>query len=170
MRLAMTPTARYAVRRCADALSDLQLRLLNLADGSRDVETLVHDCAIGHPDDVQRALGGLLKLELLAPLARMQDPRPVRKRSAAAAKMYLVAVFDRLRRARAAQMRESLLATRDECGLVDAIHQAIPLLEAHTSPGFATRVMAELQQLLPEHLTDSMDLLMARTLRKAAAQ
>jgi len=168
MRLAVTHTGRYAIQRCADALSDLQLRLLSLADGSRTSESLVLDCQFCDYEVAWQALAELLELELLAPYGTprtLADGRQKRKRSTAAAKMYLVAIFERVKRSRASVILQALHAARNEHDLLEVVRDTIPFLEAQASSGFASNVVIELGQMLPEEYGEALDQLLAKTLR-----
>jgi hypothetical protein len=113
-------------------------------------------------------LAALLELQLLAPYGTsrtLREEQPRHKRSAAAAKMYLVAVFERFNRPRASAIRQALYTARNEHDLLEVVCDAIPFLEEQASCGYAGNVVMELSQMLPEAYGETLDRLLAQTLR-----
>jgi hypothetical protein len=169
MKLSVTSTGRYAIQRCVDALSDIQLTLLSLADGSRSSETLLNDCKSNDVEIARQALEDLIELRLIAPYAPASiqpGNRPKPKRSAAAAKMYLVAIFERFNRPRARSIRQALYSARNVYDLLEVISDAIPFLEVQSSSGYAGNVVNELRQMLPEEYTETLERLLAQSQRE----
>jgi hypothetical protein len=173
MLLIITDTGRYAIRHCTDALSDTQLRLLNLADGTRDRKALLRESARTSQVHPRQALDDLLELELVAPIDSVAARRVYRvrpRRSAAAGKMYMLGIFERVRSPGAVSVRNALRACRDEKALMDTIPDSLALLEQHTSTAYINSVLMQLQNLMPSRNARVLDQLMARTLREREAR
>jgi hypothetical protein len=58
-----------------------------------------------------------------------------------------------------------MCSARNELDLMEVISDAIPFLEVQASSGFASNVVMELSQMLPEECGETLDRLLAQTLR-----
>jgi hypothetical protein len=173
MLLIITDTGRYAVRHCADGLSDMQLRLLALADGTRERETLLQECARASPALARQALDDLLELELVASVdsaaaRRVYRVRP--RRSVAAGKMYMLGIFELLRSPGVASVRDALRECRDERDLMQTIAESLAVLEQCTSTAYVNNVLMQLQHLMPARNARVLNMLMVKTLRERGAR
>ena len=128
----------------------------------------MHDCQWPDFELAWQALAALLELQLLAPYGTsrtLHEDQPRHKRSAAAAKMYLVAIFERFNRPRASAIRQALHTARNEHDLLEVVCDAIPFLEEQASCGYAGNVVMALSQMLPEAYGGTLDGLLSQTLR-----
>lgn len=173
MLLIITDTGRYAIRHCTEALSDIQLRLLSLADGTRDRKALVRESARTSVAHARQALEDLLELELVASVDSVAARRVYRarpRRSAAAGKMYMLGIFDRLRSPDVASMRDALSACHDENVLMETFADSLALLEQHTSTAYINNVLMQLRHLMPTRNARVLNLLMVQALRERGAR
>ena len=169
MLLIITDTGRYATRHCTDALSDTQLRLLSLADGTRDRKTLLGETAPTSLSRARRALEDLLELELVGSIDSVAARRVYRvrpRRSAAAGKMYMVGIFERLRSGGVVSIRNALRECHDEQGLMETIPDSLAMLQQHTSTAYVNNVLMQLQLLMPPRNARVLNQLMVSTLRQ----
>lgn len=141
-----------------------QRRALILCDGKRSLAELTQLLGIDAPALVaQLRDNGYLQLDeraviadAAAPIAAATSstpPRPAveRRRSMVAARIYVLDILALQRNPTAAQLHRVLQATREEADTLDAIRLALAHLPAFTSDGYAQRVHARLQEVLPEN-------------------
>jgi hypothetical protein len=122
--------------------------------------------------NARQALEDLLELELVASIdsvaaRRVHRVRP--RRSAAAGKMYMLGIFERVRSPGAVLIRNALRACHDEKALMDTIPESLAMLEQHTSTAYINNVLMQLRRLMPPRNARVLNQLMARTLRERGA-
>lgn len=152
MQLRKTALAHAALQTHRTALDLRQRRALILADGQRGQAEL----ALLLGGDGAQLLDHLRQQGYLED-ARAQPtplpaaaPGPVARRSLAAARLYLLGMLELQRTAVAATLRRHLQQAQDEESIATALHEALQLLPAMTSPGYAARVRERTLEVLPE--------------------
>lgn len=168
-----TDQARTALQAHRAPLDMRQRRLLILCDGQRDLAALTTMIGADAPAMViQLVQAGYLvttperpEPSAAAPLAAtpaapagagsaLASPPPnERRRSMAAARIYLLGILEMQRHPQAAALFRELQQARVEGDVVDAMQAALDALTQLTSAGYAERVHDRLLEVLPlEHL------------------
>ncbi len=171
-----TDQARTALQAHRAPLDMRQRRLLILCDGQRDLAALTTMIGADAPAMViQLVQAGYLvttpeALEASAPapiaparpVSPMSAPSPTaaptapsaeRRRSMAAARIYLLGILELQRHPQAAALLRELQQARQEGDVVDAMQGALDALPGLTSAGYAERVHGRLLEVIPhEHL------------------
>jgi hypothetical protein len=172
-----TDQARTALQAHRAPLDMRQRRLLILCDGQRDLVALTTMIGADAPAMViQLVQAGYLVttpdvLETPAPTP-MSPARPAspmaapsaaaaptapsteRRRSMAAARIYLLGILEMQRHPQAAAVFRELQQARQEGDVVDAMQGALDALTGLTSAGYAERVHARLLEVIPhDHLS-----------------
>ena len=171
-----TDQARTALQAHRAPLDMRQRRLLILCDGQRDLAALTTMIGADAPAMViQLVQAGYLVttpevLEASAPtpiaparpVSPMSAPSPAaaptapsaeRRRSMAAARIYLLGILEMQRHPQAAALLRELQQARQEGDVVDAMQGALDALPGLTSAGYAERVHGRLLEVIPhEHL------------------
>jgi len=153
-----TDLARHALQAHRTALDMRQRRLLILCDGQRDLAVLT---ALLGPDTPARVIqliqAGYLHTaagaaDATADAATMASGTRERRRSLAAARIYLLGILEMQRHPRAAAWFGELQRSRDDALTLGVMQQALQELPALTTPGYSERVRRHLLEVLPhEH-------------------
>lgn len=171
-----TALARDTLQSHRAPLDLRQRRLLILADGQRDVAELTRMlgedtparirelCAAGYlqddadeappptPDAVHApAPAAARQTPTQAPAASPDTPHE-RRRSLAAARMYIQGMLELQRHPQAVELRQRLQFSRDEQAAFATILAALAALPAITSASYAERVRQRVAEVLPEAL------------------
>ncbi|MGH8055041.1 MAG: hypothetical protein ACREP4_14105 [Stenotrophomonas sp.] len=133
-----------------------QRRALILCDGNRslvELSVLLGTDAAALITELQR--NGYLEASdapavPVAVPAASPAPAVERRRSMVAARIYLLDILALQRNPTAAQLHKVLQATREEEDTINALQLALAHLPAITSDGYAQRVRARLQEVVPE--------------------
>ncbi|MEN5426570.1 hypothetical protein ABE522_09455 [Stenotrophomonas pennii] len=168
-----TDQARTALQAHRAPLDMRQRRLLILCDGQRDLSALTTMIGADAPAMViQLVQAGYLVTTPAAPEAPTAAPLPAtpiapaaarsalpspppneRRRSMAAARIYLLGILEMQRHPQAAALFRELQQARQEGDVVDAMQGALDALTGLTSAGYAERVHGRLLEVIPhEHL------------------
>ena len=172
-----TALARDTLQSHRAPLDLRQRRLLILADGQRDVAELTRMlgedtparirelCAAGYlqddadeappptPDAVHApAPAAARQAPTQAAPAASPDTPPERRRSLAAARMYIQGMLELQRHPQAVELRQRLQFSRDEQAAFATILAALAALPAITSASYAERVRQRVAEVLPEAL------------------
>lgn len=168
-----TDQARTALQAHRAPLDMRQRRLLILCDGQRDLSALTTMIGADAPAMViQLVQAGYLVTTPTAPEAPTAAPLPAtqivpaaarsalpspppneRRRSMAAARIYLLGILEMQRHPQAAALFRELQQARQEGDVVDAMQGALDALTGLTSAGYAERVHGRLLEVIPhEHL------------------
>lgn len=168
-----TDQARTALQAHRAPLDMRQRRLLILCDGQRDLAALTTMIGADTPAMViQLVQSGYLVTTPQVPEASAAAPLPAtaaapaaaraalpspppneRRRSMAAARIYLLGILEMQRHPQAAALFRELQQARQEGDVVDAMQGALDALTRLTSAGYAERVHDRLLEVLPlEHL------------------
>jgi hypothetical protein len=168
-----TDQARTALQAHRAPLDMRQRRLLILCDGQRDLATLTTMIGADAPAMViQLVQAGYLvttpgrpEPSAAAPLpatpaapagagsALASPPPNERRRSMAAARIYLLGILEMQRHPQAAALFRELQQARQDGDVVDAMQAALDALTQLTSAGYAERVHDRLLEVLPrDHL------------------
>lgn len=164
-----TDQARHALQAHRTPLDMRQRRLLILCDGQRDLDAL--SALLGQDTPamvIQLIQGGYLStaptgLEttaMLMPVAASADAPPSavpaapaarveRRRSLAAARIYVLGILEMQRHPDAAALLRELQQSRDDARAIGVMQQALQRLPALTSSGYSERVRARLLEVLP---------------------
>lgn len=162
-----TDQARTALQAHRAPLDMRQRRLLILCDGQRDIAALT---AMVGPETpamvIQLVHSGYLVTSPEQPLASTtrespastatpsRPASPERRRSMAAARIYLLGILEMQRRPQAAALFNTLQQARHDGDVVDAMHAALGALPALTSVGYTERVRGRLLEVLPTEHSD----------------
>ena len=169
MRLSKTEKARDVLQAGRGGDVDLRdRRVLILADGKRTRAELI--AMLG--DDRAASIDRLLRAGYLMPAqgrdvampappapapapASTEPPAgglapPAKRRSLAAAKMYLIDMLQLQRSPRAVALRLAIQATSDPAGLLDRWRDALAYLVSSTPPRSGERVHARFAEVVPE--------------------
>lgn len=170
-----TALARDTLQSHRAPLDLRQRRLLILADGRRDVAELTRMlgedtparirelCAAGYlQGDVDPALpatamASTASVHATSPTTVQRAPTPAetpheRRRSLAAARMYILGMLELQRHPQAVELRQRLQFSRDEEAAFATILVALAALPAITSASYAERVRQRVAEVLPEAL------------------
>ncbi|MBK0025813.1 hypothetical protein IAE57_06550 [Stenotrophomonas sp. S48] len=159
-----TDLARTALQAHRAPLDMRQRRLLILCDGQRSIADLTGLIGQEAPAMViQLIQGGYLQTGPEATVAAppavpvARDPAPVpagveRRRSLAAARIYLLGILEMQRNAQAAALFRDLQQARAEDQVLAVLRAALGVLPGMTSEGYCQRVRQRLLEALPlEH-------------------
>lgn len=166
-----TDQARHALQQHRAPLDMRQRRLLILCDGQRDLAALSALLGQDTPamviqlvqagylttaaaDTTQAAASGTANTPAAAPAppaASMPTGAAAeRRRSLAAARIYVLGILEMQRHPRAAALFRDLQQSREEAAVVEVMQQALQHLPELTSPGYSERVRTRLLEVLPQ--------------------
>lgn len=157
-----TDQARIALQAHRAPLDMRQRRLLILCDGQRDIAALT---AMVGPETpamvIQLVHSGYLvtspeqppasaTAESPAAAVLSRPASPERRRSMAAARIYLLGILEMQRHPQAAALFHALQQARHDSDVLEAMHAALGTLPVLTSVGYTERVRERLLEVLPE--------------------
>lgn len=167
-----TDQARHALQQHRAPLDMRQRRLLILCDGQRDLAAL--SALLGQDTPamvIQLVQAGYLTTAATGELSATSagtasacvsaelppaagTPTGVvaaeRRRSLAAARIYVLGILEMQRHPHAAALFRDLQQSREETAVVNVMQQALQHLPGLTSPGYSERVRARLLEVLPQ--------------------
>ncbi|MCC8362409.1 hypothetical protein LK996_04900 [Lysobacter sp. A6] len=173
MRLAKTNKARDVLDAGKAGAVDLRdRRILILADGKRTRDELIAMLGDASAASIDRLVsGGYLAsaddwgrtLPPVAPVPRsavaaIQVPAPAptpaatttKRRSLAAAKMYLIDMLQLQRSPTAVELRLAIQSTSEPSALLDRLLEALAYLVSTSQPSYGERVLARFAEVVPE--------------------
>ena len=155
MRLAKTSKARDALDAGKAGAVDLrERRILILADGKRTREELVAMLGDTSAASIERLVreGYLASADdwvrTLPPVA--PAPASAKRRSLAAAKMYLIDMLQLQRSPTAVELRLAIQSTSEPGALLDRLIDALTYLVSTSQPSYGERVLARFAEVVPE--------------------
>jgi hypothetical protein len=171
MQLAKTDKARDALGAGKAGALDLRdRRILILADGKRSrgdliallgadcvasIDRMVREGYLASADESPRAAAVAAPVAAPAPTP-VSRPEPIapaptaKRRSLAAAKMYLVDMLQLQRSPTAVELRLSIQSTTEPAALIDRLLEALDYLLKSTPPSYGERVHARFAEVVPE--------------------
>ena len=160
MQLAKTNKARDALDAGKAGAVDLRdRRILILADGKRTREELIAMLGSTSAQAIDRLVSeGYLAsaddwVRTMAPVAPMQRAAPAptaKRRSLAAAKMYLIDMLQLQRSPTAVELRLAIQSTSEPGALLDRMIDALTYLVGAWQPSYGERVLARFAEVVPE--------------------
>ena len=163
MRLAKTSKARDALDAGKAGAVDLrERRILILADGKRTREELIAMLGDTSAASIERLVreGYLASADdwvrTLPPVATAPRPAvaavqaPAKRRSLAAAKMYLIDMLQLQRSPTAVELRLAIQSTSEPGALLDRLIDALTYLVSTSQPSYGERVLARFAEVVPE--------------------
>lgn len=171
MRLAKTNKARDVLDAGKAGAVDLrERRILILADGKRtrdeligmlgetsaaSIDRLVSEGYLASADDWARTLPPVAPVPRPA-VAAIQVPASApaatttKRRSLAAAKMYLIDMLQLQRSPTAVELRLAIQSTSEPSALLDRLLEALAYLVSTSQPSYGERVLARFAEVVPE--------------------
>ncbi len=150
-----TDQARTALQQHRAPLDMRQRRLLILCDGRRgpgELSALLGQDAA--PMVQQLVQAGYLSIGTEDPATLPAGPAPAdaqqRRRSLAAARVYMLDILEMQRHPDAAALFGALQQARDTARVLDVLHSALERLPGLTSAGYRDRVRERLLEVLPK--------------------
>ncbi len=162
MALTKTEKAKLALQSRDPGLSPRERQLLVLANGTRTRTALAALMEKSIDDAVDRLLGQGYLVETQAalrvapapsrsvPTRPAVQPQPASRRSLAATKMYTMDMLQLLRDMDASGMAVSLHTSESEAAFMANVLLAVRLISVKSGPSFALRVLAKLQEIVPQ--------------------
>jgi len=163
-----TEQARTALQAHRAPLDMRQRRLLILCDGQRDINALTSLVGPEAPTMViqliqagylvtglpaQETTAGPVPATVATPPAPEAAATTSRRRSMAAARIYLLGILEMQRHPHAAALLHGLQRARSDEDVLAAMHAALHALPALTSAGYSERVRERVLEVLPlEHI------------------
>ncbi len=174
MALTKTDKAKLALQSRDPSLSPRERQLLVLANGTRTRMALAALMEKSIDDAIDRLVGLNFLVETHAALRvtpapsrsvpirpAVQQQQPSSRRSLAATKMYTMDMLQLLRDMDASGMAVSLHTSDSEAEFMANVFLAVRLISVKSGPSFALRVLAKLQEIVPQAYLAGVETLIA---------
>ncbi len=184
MALTKTEKAKLALQSRDPSLSPRERQLLVLANGTRTRKALAALMEKSIDDTIDRLIAAEFLVETNAAALRVasppsrsvptrpavqQQPQTLSRRSLAATKMYTMDMLQLLRDMEASGMAVSLHTSESEAAFMANVFLAVRLISVKSGPSFALRVLAKLQEIVPQPYVAGVDGLMAELMDTSEA-